>query len=559
VTTQSSDRTRRPGKVLSHVGGSAARRARQEADIPPARLDGPGGVNLLRLFHASIDAIVVVDASGGVTAFNPAAEKVFGYQRSDVIGRDMAEMLIPESHRNAHRRGFQILVETGEAKILDRRVRVSARRADGSTFPAELVISQIGERPLCFAAFVRDIGPEVRREQADKKMADDMRRLAEDNAQILESAGDGIYRVSLADEITYANPAASDILGYEIDDLLGKDAHALLHHSHEDGTPYPVKDCPIFKVRTTGEIVHVTTDVFWRANGSACPVDYTSAPIRENGETVGAVCVFGDISEQRERETELREKAAWTQRIHTAVREDRFVLFGQPIVSTQSGKPVMHELLVRMRSPEGTLFSPAEFLPQAERFGLITEIDRWVVRNAMRIAEHQPVSVNLSALALNERGFAGWMLDEIADRGVTPGNLVFEITETAALNDVTLAYRLVKRLTDLGCGFALDDFGTGYGTFSELKQLPLTHVKIDRSFVTHLATSEEDQRVVSALLGVADRFHLKVVAEGVEDEAAYRILRNQGVDFVQGYYFGRPELLEGKSNLHRGLSGSKTI
>ena len=499
---------------------------------------------LRRLYHASIDAIVVVDASGDITGLNSAAEKIFGYCSADAIGQDLAELLIPESHQQGHRRGFKTLVETGEAKILDRRVRVRARRADGSTFPAELVISQIDERPLSFAAFVRDIEPEVRRERATEAMAADMQRLADDNAQILEAAGGGIYRVNLAGEITYANPAAAEIVGCEIDDLLGKDAHALLHHSYEDGMPHHAKDCPIYEVRTTGEIVHVTTDVFWRSDGNSFPVDYTSAPIREDGEIVGAVCVFADITEQRELEIELREKVAWTSRIHTALREDRFVLFGQPIVSVQNEKPVMHELLVRMRSPEGTLFSPADFLPQAERFGLMTEIDRWVVSRAMRIAQERPVSVNLSAQALSEHGFAGWILDEIDAYGVAPGNLVFEITETAALKDVSHAYRLVKRLTDLGCGFALDDFGTGYGTFSELKELPVSHVKIDRSFVRDLASSAEDQRVVSAILAVARSFQLKTVAEGVEDGASYRALREYGVDFVQGYHFGRPELLE---------------
>lgn len=492
---------------------------------------------LWQVFAASIDAIVVIDASDSITAFNPAAERLFGYRTAEVLGGDLAELLIPESHRDRHRRGFRVLAETGQSPILNQRVRVPALRADGTVFSAELTVTQIDDNPLRFAAFVRDITQDVRREES-------LHQLVEENAQILQSAGDGIYRIDCDGTITYANPAAPNILGYELAELLGQDSHRLFHHSHEDGSSYPAGDCPVLRVLTGGEVVHLTDEVFWRADGTPMPVDYTAAPIRDNGEIIGAVCVFADISEQRERENTLREKASWTQRIHMALREDRFVLFGQPIYAVGEDQPVMHELLVRMQSSEGTLFPPAEFLPQAERFGLMSEIDRWVVGEAMRIARRQPVSVNLSTYALSERGFAGWILDKIAEHGVTPGSLVFEITETAALQEVELAYQLVKRLTDLGCGFALDDFGTGYGAFSELKSLPVTHLKIDRSFVRRIISSPEDQRVVRAIIDVARNFDLKTVAEGVEDEDSYRLLREYGVDYVQGYHFGRPAPLE---------------
>ena len=516
---------------------------------PSSRLDSPPRPQLLdadpqreatwltRLYQASIDAIVVVDGDGSITAFNPAAEAMFGHTEATAVGHDLAALLIPAEYRERHYRGFASLRRTGESPILGRRVPVPALRADGTTFPAELTIAQVANEPVRFAAFVRDITEERAREAA-------LQQLADDNAQLIEAAGDGIYRIDLGGRISHANPAAAEILGYDEPlSLIGQAAHALLHHSHEDGTDHSRATCPIFGALVTGDVAHVTRDVFWRHDGTSVPVEYTSAPIREDGEITGVVCVFADITEQRGRETELREKAAWTKRIHGALRDDRFVLHGQPIVKIPSLEPVRHELLIRMQSAEGTLFPPGDFLPQAERFDLIIDLDRWVVDEAMRIARLQPISVNLSATVLSQPGFADWILEEIVSHEVQPGNLLFEITETAAFQNVGRAHQVVKRLTDLGCGFALDDFGTGYGSFSELRHLPITHLKIDREFVRSLSSSPDDQRVVSSIVAVAKSYGLNTIAEGVEHEESLQILEKLGVDLAQGYYLGRPESL----------------
>jgi PAS domain S-box-containing protein len=504
---------------------------------PASRDDEAQLARYRRIFEASIDAIVVIDAQGRITGFNPAAEVIFGCPKSESLGRELAELLIPARHRESHRDGLARLVETGRSGILNRRVRVDAMRADGSEFPAELIVTQIDESPLRFAAFVRDITEERRQERQ-------LEDLARDNAQIINSAGDGIYRVDRSGRITYANPAAAYLLGCDLDEMMGRRAHDLMHHSHASGSPYPVEDCPVAASWTKGTISHVTTEVFWRADGTSFPVDYTSAPIREKGEIVGAVCIFADISEQRAREMELRERADWTRKVHTALRDDRLVLHGQPIFPARGDFPAMHELLLRMRSANDSLVMPADFLPQAERFELMATIDHWVLSQGISMAARQPVSVNVSAQALSEDGFADSVLDLIGRQPLDPSNLVLEITETTAFEDPERAVEATRLLTDIGCRLALDDFGTGYGNFAELSMLPVSYLKIDSAFVSGITDGGASLRSVQALVSVAGDFGLETIAEGVESEAAVELLLGCGVDYLQGFHLGRPGPIE---------------
>jgi PAS domain S-box-containing protein len=486
-----------------------------------------------RVYEASPDAIVMIDDRGTIVQFNRAAEEIFGYTNLRAVQCSSIDLLVPEKHRERYRQVLDTAVADTDREVLGRRHRLRALRADGSTLLIEAAATVLDDQPLLLGVFVRDITAEVEREQA-------LTALARDNTQILNSAGDGICRVGVDGRITYANPAAGSLLRCDAADLIGRSAHGVLHHSHADGTIYPHQQCPIRAAFQEGAVAHVTDEVFWRPDGTSFPVDYTAAPIREGNRVVGAVCIFADISEQREREQELRERAEWTERIHVALRTSRFVLHAQPIYRLGEDEPAMHELLIRMRGEDGELLPPDSFLPQAERFGLSAEIDRWVVREGVRLAAHRCVSINLSAPALSEPGFTEWLGDAIESAKVDPANLVFEITETAALRDMDVAVAVVKRLTALGCGFALDDFGTGYGSFAELKRLPLTYLKIDRDFVCDLCENEADRRTVTALVSVARGFGMETIAEGIEREEILDWLRDAGVDFVQGYHLGRP-------------------
>ncbi len=197
------------------------------------------------------------------------------------------------------------------------------------------------------------------------------------------------------------------------------------------------------------------------------------------GEIYGLCGILTDISERKEREVELLTKVEWSSRIREAIASDQLTLHAQPIVDLKTGELVQEELLVRMQGKDGELIMPGDFLPQAERYGLAPEIDRWVVSKAAVMARDRRVEVNLSAKSIGDPTLPGFIELELAAVGADPANVVFEITETAAAEDFDQARALADRLTRLGCGFALDDFGTGFGSFTYLKHLQVSYIKID--------------------------------------------------------------------------------
>ena len=486
-----------------------------------------------------LDAAIGIDAAGVVQLFNRAAEAMFGFSREDVIGEEMAELLIPQEYRERHWAGFRRLVEGGSSRILGRRVEVAGLRSDGTEFPAELTIGHVSEEPALWMAFVRELSERQARER-------ELEHLVHDNELLLTSIGGGVLRLSTDGLITYANPAAGGLLGFSSGELLGQHAHSLMHHSHEDGSVYRVEECPVYGA-LRGEICHVSTEVFWRRDGTHFAVDYTSAPIREQGRIVGAVCCFADITPARQRERDLQERVRFGDEIHRALQEERFVLHGQPISpAADPQRPVRHELLIRMKdlARPDVLRGPGEFLPQAERYGLINQIDRWVISKALEVAGRRPVSLNLSAKSVAEPEIADLILAGVQERAIPRGNLMVEVTETTALEDLTAAHRFIQRLTDIGCAIALDDFGTGYGTLAHLKELPVSHLKIDMTFVRNLPESTDDERVVRSIVSLARNFGMKTIAEGVETAAAMELLQRLGVDYLQGYHLGRPLPLE---------------
>jgi EAL domain-containing protein (putative c-di-GMP-specific phosphodiesterase class I) len=200
-----------------------------------------------------------------------------------------------------------------------------------------------------------------------------------------------------------------------------------------------------------------------------------------------------------------------------------------------------------MRTPDGEIVPPGAFIPPAERFGLISAIDRWVIAHAMEIAaEHArdgrdvAFEVNLSAASFGDPELSEFIESELRTSGAPPESLIFEITETAAIANLDDARDFARRLTSLGCLFALDDFGAGFGSFYYLKYLPLDYLKIDGDFIQDLAGSFSDQLMVKAMVQVAHGLGLKTIAEFVGDDDTLAFLRRYGVDFAQGYHVGRP-------------------
>ena len=217
------------------------------------------------------------------------------------------------------------------------------------------------------------------------------------------------------------------------------------------------------------------------------------------------------------------------------------MLHAQPILELATGKLVQQELLLRLRDRDDSLVPPLAFLPTAERCGLIREIDQWVITQATKLAAcGHTVGVNLSAASAGDPRVLDFIERELCTHDADPGKLVFEITETAVMKHMDRARRFVDRLIALGCRIALDDFGTGFASFTYLKELPVQYLKIDVDFVRNLPRSPRDVVLVRAIVTLAAAFGQQTIAEGVEDEDTASLLRDLGVDYAQGYLFGRP-------------------
>jgi diguanylate cyclase (GGDEF)-like protein/PAS domain S-box-containing protein len=256
-------------------------------------------------------------------------------------------------------------------------------------------------------------------------------------------------------------------------------------------------------------------------------------------------------------------RLSWLERIRSALAEDRFELHAQPIVAIgDADSPPAFELLIRLRADSGELVPPATFLPTAERFDLVGDIDRWVIARAVELVrrEHdagRPVtlSVNVSGRTMGDADFAGWLQELLTTTPVPPQRLIFEITETAAIVNVERARTLAETLRRLGCLLALDDFGTGFASFSYLKHLQFDILKIDGEFVRGLRENRTDRLVVEAVVTIARGLGTPSLAEFVADADTLDAVRALGVDYAQGFHLGRPLPVEEALAITRSGAG----
>jgi PAS domain S-box-containing protein/diguanylate cyclase (GGDEF)-like protein len=253
------------------------------------------------IVESALDALVVMDATGCITDWNTQAHKTFGWSREQVIGVPLIETIVPTKYREAHTHGLRVFCETGEGPIVNKRTEISAMHRDGHEFPVELTVSPIRlGGAWIFSAFIRDLTEKKSAEQA-------LVQLRRQSELILESVGEGIHGIDVEGRIIFENPSAAKLLGYSIDDLFGTPAHATMHYARKDGTPYPLADCPIHATMHDGAVRRVEDEVFWRKDGSSFPIEYTTAPIRNDRDDItGAVVAFRDITDRKEAENRIR-------------------------------------------------------------------------------------------------------------------------------------------------------------------------------------------------------------------------------------------------------------
>jgi diguanylate cyclase (GGDEF)-like protein/PAS domain S-box-containing protein len=553
---------------LWNADGSYAGSHAMLTDVTERRAAAVERAHLAAIVQSSADAIVSMSMDGVIESWNDSAEKLYGYTAAEAIGQDASRLLARDV---AQRRRMLALVASGSN--IDRFETQSVTKS-GRVLDISLTISGVRDsqgRLIGIAGIARDIG-------ARRRMERDLRHHAEHDPLT------GLFnRRRLTSELdlcmTYARRyrRAGAVLAIDIDNF------SLINDSrgHDVGDQM-LKAVGELLLRTAG-----TTDIVGRLGGDAFAVVLPDASA-EDGRSLAAdirsllferptgppiyasigislftpeqdltaddALIAADIA-LHEAKAAGRDQArvfepgsggtvTWVERIRTALAEERFVLFGQPILDLRNDRIARHELLIRMLGDDGEVIAPGEFIPTAERFGLIGEIDRWVVAHALRLAmDGRRVAVNLAGPSIGDERILALVSGAIND-GLDPGNVTFEITETAAVSNFESAVQFAGRLSGIGCELALDDFGTGFGSFTYLKHLNMRYLKIDVEFVRELVISETDRKVVAAIVDIARSLGKRTVAEGVEDAATLAAVRSLGVDFAQGFHIGYPAPLE---------------
>jgi PAS domain S-box-containing protein len=372
------------------------------------------------------------------------------------------------------------------------------------------------------------------------------RRRAEDlRAVVLDTMVEGVYVTDAQGCVILMNKAATRITGWTEEELRGRSVHDAIHFQHADGSRYSKEECDLAKARLAGRSLRAAQDTFTRKDGTMVSVAYSSVPLSSGSPGRGDVVVFRDTTEENSERTRVQRELnalSWVGRIQDALDEDRMVLYSQAIVPLTTTASASKELLIRMLGRDGEIIPPGSFIPVAEKFGQIREIDRWVIAQAAKLAaggEH--LHLNLSADSLGDVGLSSYMECELSKAGADPTNIVIEITETALMAHIEDGEAFVRSIREIGCAVALDDFGTGFGSFTYLQKLPIDYLKIDIEFIRDLVSNKPNQHLIQATVEIAHGFGLQTIAEGIEDVETMDLLREYGVDLAQGFYVGRPE------------------
>ena len=355
-----------------------------------------------------------------------------------------------------------------------------------------------------------------------RKVADELHRSIGRNDVIARFGGDEFAILIRSVDVAGARAAAETIL---------KNMRRMAHI--EDDQIFHVH-CSIGITMMSGDNLHHDelinqADIACREAKSAGRNRLSIYRLKKNGEKPGA----SDVG--------------WMNCLRDALDNDKFEIRFQPINEIATGETTHHELLIRVMGDDGKLISPDAFLPSAVRFGLMTEIDFWMIRHAcIAYAKYSTpenplqFAINLSANAFENDDLTGYVQDTFEEHGVDATDIVFEITESLAVRRPLQVDRQIATLRDLGCKFALDDFGTGYSSFSYLQKLQFDYIKIDGTFVQDLPNNPVDQKMIRLIAEVGREAGMRTIAEYVRNIETLDLLTDLGVDMVQGYFVGRP-------------------
>ena len=557
-----------PGYTIAQIQDVSQRReARNEINA------------LASIVETSADAIVSVGFDGDVRSWNRGAEQCFGFARDDILGRNIEELVPGESrdelsewmelvHQGESLSGRETRWQRRDGTLVDVSVTISPmRREDGSIIGASTVARDItfrkeAESKLQFLAdhdaltgllnrrkFNRELSREVKLANRFGRRAAvmiiDMDNFKAINDSLGHQAGDQVI-------CEVANVLRETLRDVDIVARIGGDEFAVFM---PDGDLESVADRLVDSIR---HIVIGDGERTVRATVSVGFAEVTEERISEDELLARADSAMYRVKEagkngfraflpEEGHNQKLSEGLRVAESLRAAIKSNSLVVHAQPILDLELKRVHQYELLVRMVDGNGNVILPGAFLPAADRFGLIVELDRFMIRQAIHLLSEWNgteygicVSVNISSKSMVDPDLFGMIKGEIEAAKVHPENLALEITETSVIENMTHARDLANLLKDLGCLLALDDFGAGFGSFYYLKHLPFDYLKIDGDFIRRLPENVSDQHMVEAITQLCARLGKKTVAEFVEDQQTLDLLSGFGVDFAQGFHVGKP-------------------
>jgi diguanylate cyclase (GGDEF)-like protein/PAS domain S-box-containing protein len=545
---------------------------------------------LAQVTLASIgDGVLTTDREGRVSFLNPVAERLTGWSNAEANGRPIGEVmtLVCEDTGEAAANPVDRCREEGRVVGMANHTILVSR--DGTELAIEDSAAPIRDREGKLAGVVmvfHDVTDKrvMTREMAWQLAHDGLtglfnrrefeRRLGDLLGQAGVEAPDLEHAMLYLDldQFKIVNDTCGHLAG---DELLKRLAQLMQNHVRNGDTlarlggdefGLLLRGCPLAKAKEIAEKLRGLVRDFrfaWENREFEIGVSIGLAPIRGAGQTLVDILAAADMACYAAKEkgrnrihthhpddedlNRRREELHAASRIRAALAADRFQLHAQEIRPLHGGKRGHYEVLLRMLDEADKLVAPGLFIPAAERYGIMGEVDRWVVRESFRYLSEIPdieLAINLSGLSLQDDAFAAFVQRETRTRAIDPARVCFEITETAAISNLGRALSFMAGMKDKGFRFALDDFGAGMSSFSYLKNLPVDYLKIDGAFVRDIVTDPIDRAFVEAINRIGQVMGKETIAEFVENDAILRELNYIGVNYAQGYGIARPVPLE---------------
>jgi diguanylate cyclase (GGDEF)-like protein/PAS domain S-box-containing protein len=531
------------------------------------------------MLDAALDAHVVMDADGRITRWNAQAEAMFGWRHDEIVGKPLADTIVPPAMRDAHRTGLANYLATGDGPILGRRVELEAMRKNGITFPIELTVAPIrtAEGPA-FSAFMQDISERRQVEQQLRRLALHDALTGLPNRLLLYDRAEQAFAVAKRSKSSVALllmdldgfKDINDAYGHHIGDVLLQEVSVRLRTGLREsdtvarlgGDEFAVllPETGVDGAFAAAKMLRGSLDTPLTIEGMRLPVAASMgiAVFPAHGEDPLTLLRRADIAmyaaKRRGSGVSLYEEGSdlegaarlgLASDLRDALRDGGLHLNYQPVIDLATGQVRMMEALARWDHARLGLVAPAEFIALAERTGMMSQLSSWALKAALvKAREWQArgiaVAVNMAVSDLADPTFPDRVRVALAEAGVDPAILHLEVTESGVMSEPEKILTCLERLRDIGVRLAIDDFGTGSSSLSYLHRLPIQACKIDRSFVRRLTSEASSIAIVRATIELAHALNLRAIAEGVEDAATLEVLRSMGCDLGQGYFISEP-------------------